>query len=179
MLEHFQGISVKTHVTTSAWQRGRLERHGDILKEMLERMDISNPIINDSNFDQALLHCMLAKNALVRHEGYSPEQIVFGKALRVPGSLTSDEDLTSHALAEGVELEAERHRRRLDLRCQARRAFLEADNSQTIRRAALRRSTPLRGPFTPGMWVLYLDQEILAQQVGSWSLAWASESYLF
>ena len=155
VLEHFQGISVKTHVTASAWQRGRLERHGDILKEMLERMDISNPIINDSNFDQALLHCMLAKNALVRHEGYSPEQIVFGKALRVPGSLTSDEDLTSHALAEGVDLEAERHCRRLDLRCQARRAFLEADNSQTIRRAALRRSTPLRGPFTPGMWVLY------------------------
>ena len=155
VLEYFQGVNVKTHVTAAAWQRGRLERHGDILKDTLERLDISHPIINDVSFDKALLQSILAKNALVRHEGYSPEQIVFGKALRVPGSLLSDDDLTSHALAEGADLEAERHRQRLDLRCLARKAFLEADNSQTIRRAALRRSTPLRGPFNPGMWVLY------------------------
>ncbi|CAE7356819.1 RE2, partial [Symbiodinium necroappetens] len=155
VLEYFQGVNVKTHVTAAAWQRGRLERHGDILKDTLERLDISHPIVNDASFDRALLQSILAKNALVRHEGYSPEQIVFGKALRVPGSLTSDDDLTSHALAEGDDLEAERHRQRLDLRCLARKAFLEADNSQTIRRAALRRSTPLRGPFNPGMWVLY------------------------
>lgn len=155
VLEYFQGLNVKAHVTAAAWQRGRLERHGDILKDMLERVDISDPITSDSSFDRAFLQCILAKNALVRHDGYSPEQIVFGKALRTPGSIASDEDLTSHALAEGVDLEAERHRRRLELRCLAKKAFLEADNSQTIRRAALRRSTPLRGPFTPGMWVLY------------------------
>ena len=155
VLEYFQGQSIQAHVTAAAWQRGRLERHGDVLKDMLERMDTAEPISDDATFDRILQHCIMAKNALARHEGYSPEQIVFGKALRIPGSNTSDEDLTSHALTEGAELEAERHRERLHLRCVARKAFLEADNSQTIRRAALRRSTPLRGPFTPGMWVLY------------------------
>lgn len=155
ILEFFQEHNTKIFVTAAAWQRGRLERHGDILKEMLARMDSENPIVNDSSFDQALLQAILAKNALVRHSGFSPEQIVFGKSLRVPGSVASDEDLTAHALSEGADLESEMYRQKLDLRCRARRAFMDADNSQAIRRATLRRSNPIRGPFTAGMWVLY------------------------
>ena len=96
-----------------------------------------------------------AKNALVRHLGYSPEQIVLGKSVQVPGSLTSDEDLSAHTLALGSEMEAEAHRQRLELRCAAHKAFFEADNSQAIRGAVLRRSTPVRGPFPAGSWVLY------------------------
>ncbi|CAE7671894.1 GIP [Symbiodinium sp. CCMP2592] len=155
MLEYFQILNARTHITAAAWQRGRLERHGDILKDMLSRLDIESPITDDSAFDQMLLQAVLAKNSLIRHSGFSPEKIVFGKALRVPGSLSSDEDLTAHALAEGDGLESERYRQRLELRCRARRAFMDADNSQAIRRATLRRSNPVRGPFTAGMWVLY------------------------
>ncbi|CAE7621320.1 RE1 [Symbiodinium sp. CCMP2592] len=122
---------------------------------MLARLDAQSPLANDALFDQALLLAFQAKNALMRHRGYAPEQIVLGKSLRVPGSLTSDEDLTSHALVEGSDLEAELHRQRLDVRCRARQVFWEADNSQTIRRALLRRSNPVRGPYKPGDWVLY------------------------
>ena len=110
ILGYFQELNIKAWVTVAAWQRGRLERHGDILKDMIARMDLESPIVNDTTFDQALLQAILAKNALVRHGGYSPEQIVFGKALRVPGSLTSDEDSPAHALSEGVDLESELHR---------------------------------------------------------------------
>ncbi|CAE7941930.1 unnamed protein product [Symbiodinium sp. KB8] len=155
VLNYFQGLSTKTYVTTAAWQRGRLERHGDILKDMLSRLDLESPIINDVIFDQVLQQAVLAKNSLVRHSGFSPEQIVFGKSLRLPGSNVSDEDSTAHALAEGADLESEAFRQKLDIRCKARRAFLEADNSQAIRRATLRRSNPVRGPFEAGMWVLY------------------------
>ncbi|CAE7257045.1 RE1 [Symbiodinium sp. CCMP2592] len=155
MLSVFQGMSARVFVSAAAWQRGRVERHGDIVKDMLARMDTQAPIINDDTFDQALLQVFQAKNALVRHQGYSPEQIVLGKSVRVPGSLTSDEDLSSHAITEGLDLEAEQHRQRLELRCQARRVFWEADNNQAIRRAILRRSNPVRGPYRPGDWVLY------------------------
>ena len=155
VLGYFQGLNTKTYVTTAAWQRGRLERHGDILKDMLSRLDLESPIIKDVTFDQVLQQAILAKNSLVRHSGFAPEQIVFGKSLRLPGSVASDEDLTAHALAEGADLESEAFRQKLDVRCKARRAFLEADNSQALRRATLRRSNPVRGPFEAGMWVLY------------------------
>ena len=155
ILEYFQEQNIKTFVTAAAWQRGRLERHGDILKEMLARMDSESPVVNDATFDQALLQAILAKNALVRHSGFSPEQVVFGKSIRVPGSVASDEDLSAHVLSEGADLESEMYRQKLELRCRARRAFMDADNSQAIRRATLRRSNPVRGPFTAGMWVLY------------------------
>ena len=140
-LEAFQKQNIKTFVTAAAWQRGRIERHGDIVKTMLSRLDKEAPIINDALLDQALLQVFNAKNSLVRHKGYSPEQIVLGKSIRVPGSVSSDEELSSHSLTEGSDLEAEAHRRRLELRCRARQVFFEADNCQTIRRA--------------GAWVLY------------------------
>ncbi|CAE7708982.1 GIP [Symbiodinium sp. CCMP2592] len=155
ILEYFQGLNIKTFVTAAAWQRGKLERHGDIIKDMLSRLDTHSPLANDDLFDQALLQAFQAKNALVRHQGYAPEQIVLGKSLRIPGSITSDDDLASHLLVEGEDLEAERHRKRLELRCRARQVFWDSDNSQTIRRALLRRSNPVRGPYKPGDWVLY------------------------
>ncbi|OLP81461.1 hypothetical protein AK812_SmicGene37993 [Symbiodinium microadriaticum] len=130
ILERWQTMSARVFVTAAAWQRGRVERHGDIVKDMLARMDNHSPLTNDTSFDEALLQAFQAKNALVRHQGYSPEQIVLGKAVHVPGSLTSDEDLSSHAATEGSDLEAERHRQRLELRCQARKVFWEADNNQ-------------------------------------------------
>ncbi|CAE7230232.1 RE1, partial [Symbiodinium sp. CCMP2456] len=124
-------------------------------KDTLARMDIESPIVNDAAFDQALQQAVLAKNSLVRHGGFSPEQIVFGKSLRVPGSITSDEETSAHILSEGADLESELYRQKLELRCRARRAFMDADNSQAIRRASLRRSNPSRGPYNAGMWVLY------------------------
>ena len=145
LLDHFQGHNVRLFTTAAAWQRGRIERHGDVLKQMLERMDVERVISGPEEFDQALLSCFQAKNSLARHKGYSPEQIVLGRSLRVPGSICSDEDASSHAAAEGEDLEAERHRQRLDIRCRARQAFLQADNSQAIRRACLRRSILLEG----------------------------------
>ena len=167
LLEHMQSHNIQMFVTSAPWQRGRLERHGDILKHMLQRLDTENPITNSESFDPILIQCFQAKNALVRHQGYSPEQIVLGKAITTPGSVSSDESLGSHALAEGIDLEAEKHRQRLEIRCKARQAFLEADNAQSIRRALLRRSNPARGPYQPGAWVLYWLQRKSPNRLGA------------
>ena len=119
-----------------------------------------------------------AENALVRHLGYSPEQIVLGKSVHVPGSLESDENLASYTLALGDELEAEVHRQRLELRCAARKAFFEADSSQAIRRAVLRRSVPVRGPYVAGSWVLYWTNKSSPNRLaaGRWLIGAARDS---
>jgi hypothetical protein len=51
--------------------------------------------------------------------------------------------------------ESDRFREHLARRCSARKAFVEADNSSSLRRALLRMSRPVRGPFEIGGWVLY------------------------
>ena len=61
ILEHFQGLDIQTFVTAAAWQRGRLERHGHVLKDILHRLDTQMPLVNDSLFDQALLHSYSSK----------------------------------------------------------------------------------------------------------------------
>ena len=150
-----QSRNIQFDLTTEAWQRGRVERHGGIIKEMLNRFDQESPILSIEEFDQVLIACFQAKNALSRHQGYSPEQIVLGKSTHLPASLTSDEQAGAHSFADGDTPESEQFRRHLDIRSQARKTFLLVDNNQAIRRAFLRRSCPLRGPYEVGHSVMY------------------------
>ena len=135
-----QHENIKPILTAGPWQRGRIERHGGIIKEMLNRIDQDKPITNEVEFDRALLQSFRAKNALSAHCGYSPEQAVLGKATRLPASIASDEDSTAHLGALNETTEGDRFKQALELRTLARRAFIESDNSQAIRRAMLRRS---------------------------------------
>ena len=109
------------------WQRGRVERHGQVVKQMLTRIDNQKAIADTAEFDQVFLHCFQAKNALIRRNGYSPEQIVLGKSPRLPASLMSDDQAAAHALASHDSLEGEACRKSLERRAQARQAFIEAD----------------------------------------------------
>ena len=150
-----QARNICPEITTEAWQRGRVERHGDILKSMISRCDQESPIQTPEQFDRVLIMCCQAKNSLSRHQGYSPEQIVLGKAVSLPASICSDENLSAHSLALGNDQDSERFRRHLDQRSRARRAFLLTDNDQALRRALYRKSRPTRGPFLPNQLVMY------------------------
>lgn len=154
-LDFLQSNNVHVHVTASAWQRGRIERHGAVLKDMLTRIDADQTLEDNAQFDEMLMLCCQSKNQLSRQGGYSPEQIVLGKATKQPASLTTDDSLPAHSLALGDDLECERFRALLDRRTKARQAFILADNAEAIRRATLRQSRPVRGPYQPGQLVLY------------------------
>ena len=136
-------------MSSEAWQKGRIERHGQVLKQMLHRVDQDRMIRDLQDFDRTLAACCMAKNQMARHKGYSPEQIVLGKATRIPGSLTGDETTSAHTLQDDNP-ETSKFHETLTRRNEARIAFLDADNHQAIRRALLRRSCPVRGPFQPG-----------------------------
>ena len=154
-LHHLQSTNTHVHMTTEAWQRGRVERHGAILKDMLTKIDHEVPICTISDFELCLRLCCQAKNQLSKKGGYSPEQIVLGKSTPLPGSLAFDESTAAHSLALGEDLESQKFKENLEKRTLARTAFIQAENSEAIRRALLRRSCPTRGPFEPGQMVMY------------------------
>ena len=97
---------------------------------------------------------------------YSPEQIVLGKATKIPASLSSDESGVAHGLAVGDSPESQRFRNLLDLRSKARVAFLKVDNDHAIRRALLRKSCPTRGPYEKGQLVMYWMKAPKASRLG-------------
>ena len=90
MEEH---VARKWHKTQFAWQRGRIERHGGIVKEMLSRIDNEKPTEDLNQFDEALRESFHAKNTVSVVDGYNPEQAVLGKAAKLPASIVDDEDL--------------------------------------------------------------------------------------
>ena len=79
---------------------------------------------------------------------------MFGKHTRVPGSISSDETISAHCLADSESAQGLAFRKQLELREVARRAFWHADNQASLRRAMLRRSRPARKNFATGEWVM-------------------------
>ena len=83
-------------LSAAPWQRGRVERHGATVKEMLDRMDDELMIEDAQHFDEALAQCFRAKNSMSIIEGYSPEQAVLGRSPKLPASVVSDEETSAH-----------------------------------------------------------------------------------
>ena len=137
---------------------------------MLDKMDAEKPIRTAEEFEQSLIHAFSAKNSLSRAKGYSPEQAVLGISRRLPGSLTADSNVGSLAMAEDEGPASDRFRLALERRSIARKAFIDADNSSSLRRALLRRSGPLRGPYEVGDLVLYWHRRgaNLKRERGRW-----------
>ena len=124
--DNLQKENIKAQMTAGAspWQFGRCERHGKILKDMLTRMDSEDPIEDADKFRQCLRQACAAKNSFSRIKGFTPEQALLGKSRVLPASLVGDEELGSHLLAESSSPEGIAHRRNLERREQARRAFI-------------------------------------------------------
>ena len=170
------GIHVHMSASDSHWQLGRTEIHGSTVKRMLTRMDLEFPIDSSEAFGKALRQVFNAKNTLRRASGHSPQQAVLGVAARLPGSILSDDDASSHALAEsgtqegGQVPEGQRFLQELRLRELARKAFVMTDNSSSFRRALLRRTRPQRDDWEVGDLVLYWKRRggNLRREHGRW-----------
>ena len=148
--------NITADLTAAPWQRGRIERHGGTIKEMLSRIDNEENITNDSQFDKALHQCFRAKNMLSSICGYSPEQAVLGKTSRLPASIVADEETPAHL--HSMADDTGRFFDSLRLRTEARKAFLESDNSQAARRAMLRKSRGESVNWKNGQPCMYWDK---------------------
>ena len=145
-------------LSAAPWQRGRIERHGGVIKEMLSRKDKENPILTKKQFDFALNQCFQAKNSLRVVHGYSPEQAVLGRTRRLPASICGDEDFTAHSIDNPSGTRSEKFLQQMQIRTLARKALLDADNSQAIRRALNRQSRGQEHPWRCGELCMVWDK---------------------
>ena len=101
---------------------------------------------------RALTACVLAKNSVVRRHGYTPEQAVFGKALRWPSpiALNDNDELPRSALTPSAE-QARANRTRET----ARLALRRLDTKDKLRRAVLRKPPPRLEAVLPGARVYF------------------------
>ena len=154
--------------TEAHWQLGRAERNGAVLKHMLDKYHLEQPIQCDEDFNIGLMHLCNAKNAMSRHEGFTPELWVLGKMKPIPGSLSSGSlDSAGYAGLESQSTEGSRFHEMLARREAARVAFIKADHSATLRRALHARSRPDRLRFQIGDLVMFW-REGKGTESGSW-----------
>eukprot|EP00435_Cladocopium_sp_Y103_P032824 s1828_g8.t1 len=144
-------------VFEAPFQLGTAERHGGILKQVMYKAIHSRQLEGAMDISVLCAEASRTKNALVNNGGYSPIQWVPGFT---PDDLTTS--LISHdgeeALGVHQELVDESEQptsqeafmRQLLIRQCAKKAFVQVDTSMRIRKAMLRRATPLRGPFRTG-----------------------------
>ena len=159
-------LCVRTIATDAHWQNSRIERHGGILQEILTKMDAEESIDSYDHLEIALGFATSVKNQWSRHRGYPPEVLVFGKQKNIPASITSDEKLGAHCLAQSPCSEGTKFRREIAIREQARKAFAEVDNCQVMRRAITQRSRPPRESYQKGQWVMMWRKR--GENQGSW-----------
>lgn len=150
------------------WQLGKTERHGEVLQHMLSKFEEDHPINSYQELQVALMMCTAAKNACSLRHGFSPEVLVFGKGLKVPGSLTSDDSLPAHSLASEDNAWGLRFREQLAMRENARKAFHDADNN-----AAIRASGPEKGQARSWHILSRRMGDVLESLRNSQRLAWA------
>ncbi len=125
-------VQVRTTAAESPWSNGITERHNALIGSMLDK------IIEEQNcsLELALAWAVNAKNSLSNVYGYSPYQLVFGKNPNIPGALTDKlpalESVTSSQILAD----------HLNAITTARKAYVEAEASNKVKRALTRKVRP-------------------------------------
>ena len=140
------GVEVSTTAGYAAWMNGLNERNHAVVDRCLQKILHDNPKIRQ---ETALCWAVNAKNSLLMNNGFSSYQLVFGKNPNVP-LVTTDKlpalegVTTSETVAEHVTaLHA------------ARRAFIESESDERIRRALRNRIKSVERAYKQGDKVYY------------------------
>lgn len=96
------GIATFRIAARAPWQQGRVERHGGIIKELIEKSRNELPPTSMSELVQILRECECAKNRFSNRSGFSPMQRMTGQWPRMPGSLVGDEEIDPALQAENA-----------------------------------------------------------------------------
>ena len=127
-------IELLTTPAYSPFSNGIVERHNGVLTLMLEKLRREYP---NTKLSTLLSWACAAKNALSNNQGFSPNQVVFGfNTYNIPNNLTDRPPALTATLNDKGNIQ--KHLQALHT---AREAYIEAENSERIRRAL---SYPLR-----------------------------------
>ena len=115
-----------------------------LFKKQVSLMLISlkdDPLLANITYKQLLRQACISRNTMVTHGGVTPIESAFG---RRPADITAIENMTP------AQLTTEAHRLIEALRSLAMRKFLEAKQSDDLRRDIASRLQLSDGPFLPG-----------------------------
>ena len=148
-----QGVLLHYTDAKSPWQNGPTERAGQIFKELLDRTVIDAVIEDEEEYRQAAKLLVAQRNARANKAGFSPDQRTFGKSLRLPGHMLTDDridpDLAGAHPSDAI-------RRSWDIQEAAARACVSR-RSKDACRAALKDQRRRRWqdlPLETGKWVM-------------------------
>ena len=149
---HLDGTADERSAARAPWQNGLVERHQQTWKQMFHRVIGEVEPQSRDEIEEVCEQINVAKNSLVNRDGHSPMQRVYGVQVRVPGLLYSGEahEGINSGIVQGDDAFVKANR----IRQEARRAFIEADDEDRLRRALEHRTRPDRGPHPPGAKVL-------------------------
>ena len=145
----------------SPWQNGRVERHGQWLKErlQLESQEAAAVVTNLNDLEELAYELTACKNLWFNRGGYSPAQLAFGRNPRLPADLLSDADRDSPGwsdiLCDPTEADsaAKEFKRSHEIRERAKALAMKTMSKEKIAQAG---RPPLHRyrTWTAGQWVL-------------------------
>ncbi len=84
------GTNVMSIAGTAHWQAGKVERHNQMIKDILRNVIKHVGAKGTEHVIQVAVEASHAKNSLVREHGWSPVALVFGREPRLSGELYED-----------------------------------------------------------------------------------------
>ena len=144
------GTADERSAAYSPWQNSLIERHGQTWKNMFYKVCKSVVPSEVDEIEEVFEQVNVAKNTMVHKSGYSPNQRVFGKDPRLPGFLYGGGEDSNVVVNSGFLAGDPSYVKSMEIRHAARKAFIEHDHEDRVRRAIEHRTRPERGPFVPG-----------------------------
>lgn len=140
------GTIVFRAAARAPWQQGKVERHGGLIKSMIEKAREAEPPCSPEELRMVLYECECAKNRYMNRSGYSPVQRQIGQWPRLPGSLMSDEMIDPALQACGSSEELDKL---LQIRQVAQDAFMKLTSREAAAKT-LRARPRLQRTFRAG-----------------------------
>ena len=125
-------IRVMTTAAESPWSNGIVERHNAVLAEMLHKTTAEGKY----SLEVALCWVIHAKNSLANVHGFTPYQLTIGVTPKLPGILVDKPPALEEKDYQDLLLE------NLSAMKNARRAFIESESSERIKRALIHNIRP-------------------------------------
>ncbi|XP_071118367.1 uncharacterized protein [Haliotis cracherodii] len=143
-------VEVMNTASFSPWQNGLCERNHAVVDDCVSKLMTDNPRLD---LETALVWAINAKNSLQMVHGWSPYQLVFGANPNLPSTLVD-----RPPALEGTTV-SEMFAKHLNSLHAARKAFIEAESSERIRRALRHNIRPSESVYQTGDKVYFMKEK--------------------
>ena len=158
------GVEHEAMPLEAPWKNGKCERAGGLWNEVWDKTVIDADIHTLQDAIVATSIVTQTRNSFPRSNGYAPNQWVLGvPEVRLPGSLLDSDESQQLEVLEAAENPSSAMAKNLAIREAARVAQIRLDTDSRVRRALLRKSTPVRGPYPIGSYVYFYRRQVPRQ----------------